>query len=112
MRTLVLLAIASLLTACRCPGPTPQPSPKDAPAGNVDAATGILEAGADAADPFQQACSNLQRLGCPEGVASDCAAVLSRMVQANLTTMSVPCLAAASDGAGVRACGGVGCAGK
>ena len=89
----VVVALAAVLQAC-----PPSPQPPDA--GPVEDA-GTTVGG--------QVCANLVALGCDEGRATNCAAVVDHAVGKNITRVDSPCLLNAKTKAGVRACGFVTC---
>lgn len=100
MKTLALLAIALLAAQCNTPAPAPAPTP-------------VPDAGAAGAAPTppptqeQAVCSNLARVGCPEGEDPLCPAVLTRGEQ--VTRVPLDCLLRSKTPADVQACGFVRC---
>lgn len=108
---------ASVGVAPRCPpcpcmdaGPAPVPIPPPPPP-------------PDAGDVADHACARLIALGCKEGCdggaclasGDSCAATLRRASNDRVTTLNLPCVAAATSAASVRACKGpwaTACAGR
>jgi hypothetical protein len=79
-------------TASNCAGTQPIPTPT-----------------VDAGSPYAAACANLASLGCADGTAPNCAAILGQMVSGRMTTVNLPCLTAAKDIPSAVACGAVLC---
>jgi hypothetical protein len=96
------LSIALLLLAAACARPLP-PAPVP-----PDAADAARASDAMPPDPTgcTAACANLQRLGCPEGIAANCVATCQHGLQ--ITNMNTACLAAAGSPDAARACGSLG----
>ena len=95
MRTLLGLVILAGLGCCKpTASPTPGPDAADAAEGPADTAA---------------ACRALAAVPCAEGLASNCAVVLSKMVADNLNRdfhpHTVACLAKAQSVNDVHACG-------
>jgi len=105
-RSVVLLA-SVLYAACTPPQPNLRADAKDGTTGILDAAI-IPPVPVVNASPAT-ACANLARLGCPEGLASNCPSVLARVVDAHLTNVSLSCLSLAQHVTDVQACGAVAC---
>lgn len=61
----------------------------------------------------ESACTNLRKLGCPEGQPSkrgtSCEGICERMLKTKLSDPHVTCVTAATDYESVRACGSVEC---
>lgn len=97
----IILVCALLLSACKCapfdPAPAPAPTPSVAPMG-YDAGT--------VGTPYHAACANMKALGCSEGAAFDCAAVMAHVDATRLTLVPTQCLITATSKDGVRGCGG------
>lgn len=101
MRRLLIVA-ALLVSACKC-APMPAPSPAPAPTPSV------APVGFDAGrigPPYNAACENLKELGCVEGAAFDCAAVMQRADATHLTLVPTQCLIVARSKDDARSCGG------
>lgn len=99
-RFVVLCALALMASKCvptTGPGPAPAPTPSVAPMG--------FDAG-PIAPPYHAACDNMKELGCPEGAAFDCAAVMARADAVRLTLIPTQCLITARSKDDVRSCGG------
>jgi hypothetical protein len=77
------------------PGPTPPPVP--APRDAAPPPPPVT--------PYEAACASLKSAGCKEGLAANCAAVMRRVAEFQLTKVNVPCLVAAKTKTAVRACG-------
>ena len=91
MRTiLALLFVAVFATASNC-GTSPQPVPTPT---------------VDAGSPYAAACANLAAIGCADGTAPNCPAILGQMVASRMSrTLDVPCLTTATTKAAAEACG-------
>lgn len=106
-----IVALALLAVGCVPPAPvTPPPDAADAALVSPPSSLLPLEGAAPFVDPTtascSAACSNLYRLGCPEGVRLDCA---SNCVHAEtIVDLKPRCLAEAGTVADVRRCGTLG----
>jgi hypothetical protein len=95
------LLVARLVVACH---PTPAPLPPDA----SDAAPPrLLDASHDASASSVNACAHLDAIGCPDGAAANCAAVLDHVRDSRLTRIDVACILTAHDPSEARECGSV-----
>ncbi len=89
-RLLAFVVLAFLATASNC-GTSPQPVPTPT---------------VDAGSPYSAACANLAAIGCADGTASNCAALLGQMVAGRMSrTLDVQCLTAATTKATAEKCG-------
>jgi hypothetical protein len=93
MRTFPFLALllgAIFATGSNC-GTTPQPVPTPT---------------VDAGSPYAAACSNLAAIGCADGTAPNCPAILSQMVAGRMSrTLDVACLTTATTKEAAEKCG-------
>ena len=91
MRTIfALLFVATFATASNC-GTSPQPVPTPT---------------TDAGNIYSVACANLAAIGCADGTAPNCAALLGQMVAGRMSrTLDVQCLATATTKAAAEKCG-------
>ena len=84
-------ALLVSLVGCATPGPTPTPTPVP-----------------DVTD-YSMVCQHLADLGCPEGLAPECAAAFGRIQGGRLAELDPACLAKAQTPDAARACGSVLC---
>lgn len=94
-RAFLFCACMFCLAWSACPQPLPPVPPVPAP----DAAPSI----------YQASCANLAKLGCPEGLAANCAAVFEQAQTARMADLKPACLTAATTQAAARGCGSVRC---
>ena len=97
MKTILALLFVAVFSAASNCGTTTTP----------DAATA-----GDATPPvniYSAACANLAAIGCADGTAPNCAAILGQMVSGRMTTVNLPCLTAAKDIPSAVACGAALC---
>jgi len=73
--------------------------------GSVECVASTVESAATCAN----ACANLKKLGCKEGVDTSCTPTCQKMVAKKIVTVPLSCLAKAKTKAAARACGGVDC---
>jgi hypothetical protein len=95
-----------LLFLASCPQPLPPAPPGPGPAPVVPdggMADAVVETVA------QAACVNLARLGCPEGLRVNCASVVQKAIDTQITNLRVDCIVGAQTAEAVRACGTVSC---
>lgn len=89
-RLLAFVVLAFLATASNC-GTSPQPVPTPT---------------TDAGNIYSVACANLAAIGCADGTAPNCAALLGQMVDGRMSrTLDVQCLATATTKAAAEQCG-------
>ena len=84
------------------PAPAPTPAPTPAPAPTPVPAPG---------DAYDDACNNLQKIGCSDGKPSNCAASmrLADQTAVTRTPIKVSCLTTAKSVSAAKACGFVTC---
>ena len=93
----LLVALAMLASCATVPPPAPTPCPTPD------------------CDAYTVACANLAHIGCADGLAASCPAVLRELATGEplapgpLTHTDVPCLTAAQTVGDAVACGGVSC---
>jgi hypothetical protein len=98
------LLVVVLLALASCPQPLPPTPPGPGPA--------VLDGGASDAPVetvAQATCANLARLGCPEGLKANCASVVQKAIDTQVTNLRGDCLVGAQTVEAVRACGTVSC---
>ncbi|MGO9663645.1 MAG: hypothetical protein ACLP66_10085 [Polyangia bacterium] len=89
-RLLAFVVLAFLATASNC-GTSPQPVPTPT---------------TDAGNIYSVACANLAAIGCADGTAPNCAALLGQMVDGRMSrTLNLSCLATATTKAAAEQCG-------
>jgi hypothetical protein len=112
----VFLFLASCLPTPVTPTPEPLDGGQDTAVNNIkdasDTDLGSTEEPDGAKSPCAKACSNLDKLGCPEGKNVNCYSVCAHVQTTNLITLDPVCLGNAKSIVEVKACGGVSCAQK
>lgn len=111
-RKYVYLCTAWLAACTLQPTPNPNPPPQPSAAGGTTSAGGAPgAAGATPAPstPEGQACANLAKLGCPEGLAGDCAETMALRCSNSKVVCNTPCLITARSKSDVQVVCGLAC---
>lgn len=100
MRSLALIIGLLLVHGCPSPLPQPQPVPPDA----ADASPPLADGAPFPPTPAGNACENLRAVGCSEGMAANCVAVLEHNEIGHLVNLNLPCLASKKTKEEIRQC--------
>lgn len=112
MAIIAALGLAGSLALEGCPSPAVSPPNASDAATQVTVTTTIAasDSGSILFTPCNLACTNMAKLGCPEGVNANCVDVCNHAQASGLTNLKPDCLASAATVAAAKACGTVTCA--